>query len=150
MQPWLLLPRFTVNIPTRVVNQERVIYWSIHTDNLFNGMKSFIMLHHNSDHYPIYLIADEARIERDVNHRIFRYTCNVDIPAFIENIHEALDEGCTTFPVLLAALCIFLWITAASEFKIFLFFCIVPVLFPHTEPSLLSHVFWSSFYQVST
>jgi len=72
------------------------------------------MLHHNSDHYPIYLIANEARIEWDVNHRFFRYTCNVDIPAFIENIHEALDEVCTTFPLLLAALCIFLWITAAN------------------------------------
>ena len=50
------------------------------------------------------------------------------------------ERGCTTFSLLPAELHLFLWITAASEFKMFLFFCIASVLLPHTQPSLLPYV----------
>jgi len=49
-----------------------------------------------------------------------------------------LGQDCTTFSLLSAAFCLFLWITTASELEIFLFFALL--LFSHPGPSLLPHV----------
>jgi len=56
-----------------------------------------------------------------------------------------VDQGCTTFLPSLAALCLFLWITAASEFTLFIFFCTAAILLPHTELSLLPHFYLAVF-----
>jgi len=74
--------------------------------------------------------------------RCFVYRCTVIRRQKLANSSCCLKHrgACTTFPLLSAALSLFLLITAASDFKIFLFFCIVSVLAPDTEPSLLPHI----------
>jgi len=44
-------------------------------------------------------------------------------------VKNAVDQGCTTFLSLPAASRLFLWITAASQFKIFLFFAFLQFCF---------------------
>jgi len=69
-----------------------VIYppYTVYTNNLCTGIKSYIMLHDISDHYPIYLTVGKARLKRDVKQRLFRDTRNVDIIAFDRDLHETL------------------------------------------------------------
>ena len=73
------------------------------------------------------------------------------LPALSASETKTFRPGVHKFSLLPPALCLFLWITATTESKIFLFFCIASVLLPHTDPSLVPHVsVWLSFCKVSS
>jgi len=57
-----------------------------------------------------------------------------------------LEHGCSTFSLLLAALSLFLWLTEASEFRIFLFFG--PLLFCFHTWRLACTSVWPFLYSV--
>ena len=81
-----------INKPTTVVNEAESCIDHIYTNNLSTELKPYIMLHHISDHYPIYWTVSKARLKRDVKQRYFRDTSNVNIIAFDRDLHETSDS----------------------------------------------------------
>ena len=75
-----------------MVNETELRIDHIYTNNLSTRIKSHIMLHDISDHYPFYLTVSKARLKRDVKQRFFRDTRNVDVITFDRDLHETLDS----------------------------------------------------------